>query len=50
MLLSEGSLSIVWSNALVGGVSTLAVAMLLWPLWGMLKSRMGGAGVPPRAA
>jgi len=50
MLLSEGSLSIFWSNGLVGGVSTLAVVMLLWPLWGALKSRMPGAGNPPRAA
>ncbi|MFO1333686.1 MAG: tripartite tricarboxylate transporter permease [Piscinibacter sp.] len=32
MLLSQGSLAIFWSNALVGGIVALAIAMLLWPL------------------
>ncbi|MFZ5555430.1 MAG: tripartite tricarboxylate transporter permease [Pseudomonadota bacterium] len=32
MLMSEGSLGILWSNWLVGGISTLAVVMLFWPL------------------
>ncbi len=32
MLLSQGSLAIFWSNALVGGIVALALAMLLWPL------------------
>jgi putative tricarboxylic transport membrane protein len=48
MLLSQGSLAIFWSNPLVGGLVTLALLLLLSPLWGMLKSRarareMGGA-------
>ena len=52
MLLSQGSLSIVWSNGLVGGIVTLALALLAWPLWTGLKSwlrareahyRLGGA-------
>jgi putative tricarboxylic transport membrane protein len=40
MLLSDGSVSIFWSNALVGSVSALALVMLLWPLWGTLKARL----------
>src|SRR3712207_1236087 len=32
MLLSQGSLTIFWSNALVGSIVTLALVMLFWPL------------------
>jgi putative tricarboxylic transport membrane protein len=32
MLVSQGELSILWSNPLVGGISTLALILLLWPL------------------
>ncbi|MBQ0928885.1 tripartite tricarboxylate transporter permease [Ideonella sp. 4Y16] len=32
MLLSQGSLSIFWSNGLVGSIVALALAMLVWPL------------------
>jgi putative tricarboxylic transport membrane protein len=32
MLLSNGSLSIFWSNALVGSIMGLAMLMLFWPL------------------
>jgi len=32
MLLSNGSLGVLWSNALVGTISTIAVLFLLWPL------------------
>ena len=32
MLLSQGNLSIFWSNPLVGSIVTLALAMLFWPL------------------
>ncbi|HLO93384.1 MAG TPA: tripartite tricarboxylate transporter permease [Burkholderiaceae bacterium] len=39
MLLSQGSLGIFWSNALVGGLTVLALLMLVWPLWGLLKRR-----------
>jgi putative tricarboxylic transport membrane protein len=38
MLLSQGSLAIFFSNWLVGSIVTLALAMLLWPMWGGLKS------------
>jgi putative tricarboxylic transport membrane protein len=32
MILSDGSLSIFWSNGLVGSICGLAIFMLLWPL------------------
>ncbi len=38
MLLSQGSLSIFWSNPLVGGLTAVALALLLWPLWGYAQS------------
>jgi putative tricarboxylic transport membrane protein len=37
MLLSQGSLSIFWSNPLVGSIAGLAITMLLWPLFGQFK-------------
>ncbi len=47
MLLSQGSLGILWSNWLVGSITTLALLLLLWPLLtrGLqsLKSMAGGA-------
>jgi putative tricarboxylic transport membrane protein len=30
--MSQGSLVILWSNGLVGSISTLALIMLFWPL------------------
>ena len=32
MLVSQGELSIMWSNPLVGGITTLALILLCWPL------------------
>ncbi|HSQ79891.1 MAG TPA: tripartite tricarboxylate transporter permease [Casimicrobiaceae bacterium] len=40
MLMSQGSLSILWSNGLVGGISTLAMVMLFWPLISKLLKRI----------
>jgi putative tricarboxylic transport membrane protein len=40
MLLSQGELSILWSNALVGSISTLALILLLWPLLSRLIARL----------
>jgi putative tricarboxylic transport membrane protein len=42
MLLSQGSLTIFWSNGLVGGIMTLGVVLALWPLigWGLGKFRV----------
>jgi putative tricarboxylic transport membrane protein len=37
MLISQGELSIFWSNPLVGGITALALLMLVWPLWGIAK-------------
>jgi putative tricarboxylic transport membrane protein len=48
MLLSQGSLSIFWSNGLVGSIFGLAMLLLLWPLWGkakdLLRARERAAG------
>ena len=38
MLISQGSLAIFWSNPLVGSIAGLAIALLLWPLWGAARS------------
>ena len=32
MLVSQGDVTIMWSNALVGSITTLALLMLFWPL------------------
>ena len=34
MIMSRGSVSIFWSNGLVATLCGLAIAMLLWPLFG----------------
>ena len=46
MLVSQGELSILWSNPLVGGISTLALILLLWPL----LSRVIAKVRPPKPA
>jgi putative tricarboxylic transport membrane protein len=38
MLLSQGSLSIFWSNGLVGTIVALALLLLLSPLWGLAQN------------
>jgi putative tricarboxylic transport membrane protein len=47
MLLSQGSLGILWSNWLVGSITTLALLLLVWPFigrgWQMLKGIVGGS-------
>lgn len=40
MLVSQGELSILWSNALVGGITTLALILLLWPLISRLIAKV----------
>jgi putative tricarboxylic transport membrane protein len=37
MLISQGSLAIFVANPLVGSITGLALALLLWPLWGALR-------------
>ncbi len=43
MLLSQGNMSILFSNLLVGGMTTLALVLLFWPLIqsGMRKAKAG---------
>ncbi|MEO6744738.1 MAG: tripartite tricarboxylate transporter permease [Caldimonas sp.] len=45
MLLSQGSLSIFWSNPLVGSIAGLAIILLLWPLIGLVRKRTSGPRV-----
>ncbi|MBK9364325.1 MAG: tripartite tricarboxylate transporter permease [Rubrivivax sp.] len=40
MLLSQGSLAIFWSNALVGSITALALLMLAWPLASHLRQML----------
>jgi putative tricarboxylic transport membrane protein len=42
MLISNGSLGIFFSNALVGSIVTLALVMLFWPLIGAMLDRFRG--------
>jgi putative tricarboxylic transport membrane protein len=41
MLLSQGNLSIFWSNWLVGGIISLGLALLIWPVvsWALATAR-----------
>ena len=41
MLVSQGEMSVFFSNKLVGGMTTLALLLLVWPLiaWGVAKLR-----------
>lgn len=41
MLLSQGNLSIFWSNSLVGSIFGLAMLMLAWPLLAKLSGLLG---------
>ncbi len=40
MLVSQGELGILWSNPLVGTISTLAIGLLLWPLLSKLIAKV----------
>jgi putative tricarboxylic transport membrane protein len=42
MLISQGDLSIFFSNALVGGITGLALVMLSWPLISQMIARLRG--------
>ena len=44
MLVSQGDLSIFFSNFLVGGITTVALVLLFLPLWGIVKAKMLRAG------
>jgi putative tricarboxylic transport membrane protein len=45
MLVSQGELSILWSNPLVGTISSLAIILLMWPLISRLIAKVR----PPKA-
>jgi putative tricarboxylic transport membrane protein len=49
MLISGGSLTIFWSNGLVGSIVTLALLMLFWPLIALVMSRLRGRRQPGAA-
>jgi putative tricarboxylic transport membrane protein len=40
MLMSQGDLRIFFSNGLVGGITALALLLLLWPLIGKVRARL----------
>jgi putative tricarboxylic transport membrane protein len=40
LLLSQGSFAIFWSNWLVGSIMALGFALLLWPLFAMVRKRL----------
>jgi putative tricarboxylic transport membrane protein len=40
MLVSQGEVSIMWSNPLVGSITTLALLMLAWPLISKLIAKL----------
>jgi putative tricarboxylic transport membrane protein len=50
MLLSQGSLSIFWSNWLVGSISGLAMVMLFWPLIARVRGSLRGRPNEPAVA
>jgi putative tricarboxylic transport membrane protein len=45
MIISQGSLDIFWSNWLVGSITGLGVAVLVWPLLGWRRGRAGRPGL-----
>ena len=48
MLLSQGSLSIFWSNGLVSAIMVLALLMLFWPLISAVIGRLKSGRGPPQ--
>jgi putative tricarboxylic transport membrane protein len=50
MLVSQGEVSIMWANPLVGSITTLALLMLCWPLISMALHALRPPKVDPIAA
>jgi putative tricarboxylic transport membrane protein len=50
MLVSQGEVSIMWANPLVGSITTLALLMLFWPLISKAISAIRPRKVDPIAA
>jgi putative tricarboxylic transport membrane protein len=42
MLMSQGSLGILWANPLVANITTLALLLRAWPLWAAAVARLRG--------
>jgi putative tricarboxylic transport membrane protein len=42
MIMSQGDMAILFSNALVGGLTTLALFLLFWPVLASLIKRIKG--------
>ncbi|MET0962256.1 MAG: tripartite tricarboxylate transporter permease [Noviherbaspirillum sp.] len=49
MLVSQGEMSIMWSNFLVGGITLLALILLFWPLISMVIRKIRPAPINPLA-
>jgi putative tricarboxylic transport membrane protein len=50
MLVSQGEISIMWANPLVGSITTLALLMLAWPLIAKVLHKIRPPKVNPLAA
>ena len=50
MLVSQGNVSVFWSNWLCGGIMTLGLVMAFWPALQALRTKLAGSGPVPRAA
>jgi len=48
MLSAQGDVSIMWSNPLVGSITTLALVMLFWPLLAKGLALLRPPGKPPK--
>ena len=42
MLISQGDLTVFFSNWLVGGITALSLVMLFWPLLARVMTRLRG--------
>jgi putative tricarboxylic transport membrane protein len=50
MLISQGSVTIFWSNWLVGGIMTLGMLLLFWPLVSWILSKARPRALPDQVA
>ncbi len=50
MLISQGDLTVLWSNPLVGSISTLALILLVWPLVSLVIAKIRPSKAPDFSA
>ena len=50
MLMSQGAMSVFWSNWLVGGIMTLGTLLLFWPLASWILSKTRSRVIPDQVA